>query len=293
MLGASLWEMVRHSKIPAQTFAKMMLSILDKNKDLAVLQTGLQQLLEVSDHYISRSIKGSYDIQLETWVKHYFDRVEGNNPAKILLFSAFLSIAQGSEAQTRIQGWLNKDKLAPHFEMDQERRWAVISFLSKRGAPEAAELIRTESKKDLNDKGQLSAMIAQVLSPSEENKKLWWGRLLGKDPTFPKLSVQDARRVMIAFHHLDQPELTEFATESFFEVLPTLEQNHAHEFTSSFAYRMYPISCSKALDERVGVFLSAHPDLEFGAKKEILNNRQIRERIRNARSLSESAIQEP
>ncbi len=292
MLGSSLWGMVRHSKLPAQSFAKIMFSILNRNQDLAVLQSGLEQLQEVSDYYIGRSIQASYNQGLEAWVEKYFDRVDGADPAKILLFSAFLSIAQSPAAQARVRTWLNQAELAPQFKMDQERRWAVISFLAKHGAPEAPELIRIEAKKDANDKGQLSALVAEVLSPNEDQKKIWWNRILGKDPSFRELSIQDVRRVMIAFHHLNRPELTAFSTDAFFEVLPILKNEHSHEFTTSFARRMFPIAYSQELDDRVGSFLTTNPLLEFGAKKEILNNRQIMQRVRSAQAVSEAAVSE-
>ncbi len=293
MLGSSLWEMVRHSKFPAQSFAQVLFSSLRKNRDLGNLRLGLNQLQEVSHLYLARSLKSAYDRDLERWIEDYFDSVDGDDPAKILLYSAFLSVAQSPKTQSRIRSWLDQDEAAPRFKMDQERRWSVIASLARQGMPEAAELIRVEAAKDTNDKGQLSAMVAQALSPFEENKRIWWTRILGRDPAFRQLSVQDARGVMNAFHDYDQPELTRFAASHFFEVLPKLGDDHSNAFATSFASLLFPLDYSLQMEEQVTSFLMANPNLEFGVKKELLNERQKMQRVRAARALSEAAVKSP
>jgi len=292
MLWSTLWNMVRHAKLPPQKFADMAIKNLAFEKDLAVLQKGLEYLVGTF-WYLSPNLKPIYQEKSETFVWTLFQNATPESAMQISLFFRYIRIAKSSQANLTLKQWIELPEAAPGLPMDQERRWAVISRLAANGLNEIHPIIERERAKDKNDKGDISAMIAEVSFPAEANKRLWWNRILEKEKDFEKLSIEKARSLMSVFHDSDQPKLTEFMTESFFEILPTLGKNFPDEFNSSFASMMYPSECSEALDTKVEEFLKNNPNMHIGMRRELLKNRQFYQRTLKARLLSDQFALNP
>ena len=290
MLWFTLWGMVQHAKLPAQTFAQMALAHLEKETDLAVLQNGLSYLSGAS-FYLAPALKMNHELAVEAFTLKLLEKADSQNPVKISLFSRYVGSARSDRALQQIKGWLSQTEIFPGFLMDQERRWTVIGRLSAKGLSEAKELVSSELKRDQNDKGVLSAISAQAAFPEEENKKLWWNRILKKDPKSEPLSTEKARVVMSVFHDVDCPEVTQFMLDSFFEILPGLAASQfSAEFNASFARFLFPLNYSEEFNRKVDSFLTKQSDLQVGVRRALQKNRQQSERTLKARALSASQI---
>ena len=286
MLWSTLWSMVRHAKLPAQRFAQIAMANLKDEKDLAVIQKGLEYLAGTF-WYLSPKLKSTYQTKVEAFVSELFQKAPSGSSMQIFLFYRFVGLAYSPEGLGVVKKWLDQAEAVPGLKMDQERRWAIISRISAKGLNEANKLIQNERSRDVSDKGVTYGMVAEAFLPNDANKKLWWERILGKDSNFEKLSIERARRVMGSFHDIDHPRLTEFMNDSFFEILPELIEKFPAEFNTSFASSLYPIECNDILDKKVGDFLGEHPDLQVGVIRELQKKRQLYQRTSMARSLSE------
>lgn len=285
MLWSTLWEMVRHAKLPAQKFIKIAIDHLKNEKDLAVVQKGLQ-FLSGAPWYVHPKLRSAQQKKIEEFVSELFFKAENGSGMQISLFFKLVQVSKSAEGLTKLKKWLDQKEIGSHFQLDQERRWAILTRLSASGLNEALSLIQQEKLHDKNDKGVLAAMIAEAAFASEGNKKLWWKRLLNQDAEYPLLSIEKSRSVMAVFHDDDQMELTRFAADSFFEHLPHLNGKFPEEFCSSFAAYLYPQEVSEAMDRRIGDFLKANQKLAVGVTREVKKNRQLHQRTLLARALS-------
>ena len=298
MLWSTLWNMVRHAKLPARRFVAIAMEHLLEEKDLGVVENGLAYLGRAT-WYMQPSAKLGVQAQIESFVETLFDRAQAEDPMKILLFSQYLGQVRSEAGLNKIRGWLDQAEVTPGFKVDQERRWAILYRLSARSFPKAsgnpgstdtAALIQVEKERDKNDLGILSAMLAEIAFPEARNKELWWNRMLGKDTGAGVLSIEKIRRLMGSFHDEDRPEVTQFMREEFFKLIPHLAGKFPDEFNSSFAAMMYPQECSEDLNQKTTQLLDSYPNLQVAVRRELMKNRQLHQRTINARALDATYV---
>ena len=107
MLWSTIWNMVRHAKLPAQKFVRIALPNLQSEGDLAVLQQGLGYLIQ-SSWYMNPSVKAHYQPELENFIFNLFKKAKPENPMQIALYNRFITVARTPETLTQIRQWLNQ-----------------------------------------------------------------------------------------------------------------------------------------------------------------------------------------
>jgi aminopeptidase N len=286
MLWSTLWTMVRHAQLPAQTFIKWCITHLKNEQDLGVFQQALDYMI-TAFWYLDQNLKRKYQEPTEAFVFSLFEKTDPKNPMKIVLFTRYLNVLRSQAGLKRAETWLQQKEIAG-FPFDQERRWSILFRLAHEGIPSARKKITAELTADKNDKGRLWAMAAEASIPEIKNKKLWWKRLLQEDPHYETLSIEKARRIMSVFHPEDRLEITEFMEDDFFKKLPSIVEKFPDKFNASFAKLMYPKHCSEKLDQKVSAFLKKHLHLPIGVLRELRMNQQLHQRTLQARQLSRS-----
>jgi aminopeptidase N len=177
----------------------------------------------------------------------------------------------------------------PGFSNDQEKRWDLITAISRNGWKKAPELIAAELKTDATDLGEKRALAAQVAFPDIESKKKWVQRLAlteGAD----RLPFARLRVAARAFHQtLGRSEISAAAADSYFSLLPILANKPGVEEQAQakvFAESMFPPLCSEESVEKLGRMIKENPAWPSSVLRALKINRQQEERCIRARKLS-------
>ncbi len=286
VLWETLWKMVEHAQLSAQEFCELIFKHLAEEKNLSAFRSALA-LLRGTAWWMSPEIKLAYRLRKEEFLYQNFLKAESKSDFQIILFREFVAHTRSKPGLSRLKHYLQQTEIeGAGFLMDQERRWHMLQVLARAGEV-GIEDIERERAQDQNDKGLLSAWVAEVLLPDEKGKKRWWKRFLNQDPGLERLNTARARSLMGSFHKEDQPELTAFMRASFFEMIPKLiDQFHDGDYAKHFVIELFPLECSDALNQELKTYIEQHPQLEFGLKKELRRILQNRERTTLARALS-------
>jgi len=111
---------------------------------------------------------------------------------QLLYFDNYVGLAQTDAGLARLATLLTDPAATPSgIELDQDRRWSLVTRLSSFGHPRAEALLRAERDADPTDEGRLRALTATAAAPDPAAQRALMQRLLEPDD----LSVADARAI--------------------------------------------------------------------------------------------------
>lgn len=145
-----------------------------------------------------------------------WERVKSAKPKssqQITFFDFYLSLAQSDKALPQLAGFLAGRGVPPGIELDQDRRWRVVSALATEGYKGSDALIAAEEKRDLTTVGKRNAYAARASIPSLEVKRDYWNQFQ-KPKEIPFSNLRSAAG---NFHHANHPELSSAFTNEFFD----------------------------------------------------------------------------
>ena len=93
-----------------------------------------------------------------------------------LWFDNLVSNTQSERGLIRLSNLLTDTSAANGLDIDQDRRWTLITYLSSHNFPTSAQLIQQESILDPADRGAKAALGAEVALASIEQKAAIFGR---------------------------------------------------------------------------------------------------------------------
>lgn len=290
MLWSELWQMVLSKKMSVQNY----LEIVEFNglveSDIYNLDMVLDSLNTVLSKYYPRGDSSSED-QRRIWVK-FFEQAMLNkiqetlpNPETQKVWLDYLvAIAESVEVQDLFVKMLKGKGAGPQlaFDLDQDRRWDMLSNLMTFAHPQSHDLLEAETKRDPSKRGELSALRVRAQEPKLEVKQKFFDELVNERNT---KSLSYLRTVMDSLFPRSQFELQkEFATR-YFQVLKNIHKNTDNLFVVNFSGAMAPAFCDTESSEKMGRFIAAEKGMSFGVIKEMKEVLYENDRCKSIRQL--------
>lgn len=266
-IWGSLWSMVRDAKFHPDQYLEIIPLQLAKEKDLKLKEKVFKKFAQVL-YYLAEE-HGVAAEKLEIFLLGQLKNSSNQDEKKIII-DTFLNIATTTHAQTEMLAWLkSKDKM-----FDQDRRWVIISSLSRLGYKDVKSLIEVEARKDNSEKGRKSSFAAMASFPTKANKEEWFAKVMNfNDSDKSGLTLAEKKAVMYGLFPLAQNKLKRDFTHHFYAAIPTFIKTDDNELIESFVESLDPVTCTayenRILSEYLQKNTGIHPVLEKSLKQSL------------------------
>ena len=299
LLWNSLWAMVLDAKLPVTDYMDLALAHLDREQDFQIASSVLEGLLgrRANANCVVKFLAGEGPVweaastRASARFEDFLDRKLAAAPPgsdfQRLWFDAAVGAARSSGAAARLAGWLEGKGLPPGFDLDQDRRWALVGRLRRLGAPGAREALEAERKKDPSRRGQVAGIGAEVAAPDWAVKEPWLKRLAGGGGDTPQAELRAAMHGLFPF---DQAALRRRWSGDFFAALKALAPAKDPIFLEEFSSQLAPAGCRAEDSQAITDFLDRNRSLPAVPLKELKIARQENDRCVRIRALASRSL---
>ena len=247
------WDMTRDGEMPARDYLRLVLSGIDRETDIGVVQslhnharaalawyadpawapTGWRILADRALSALRAATRGS-DHQL-AWAR------------------VFAHAARDPEHLAVLAGLLDGSRTVEGLTVDTDLRWLLLHGLVANGAA-GPEEITAELVRDHTATGQQHAATARALQPSTQAKAEAWREATEND-MLPN-SINEA--VIRGFAHPAQTELLRPYVELYFEMVGDVWKRRTSESAQRVVVGLYPALVEPSVVEATDAYLAEH-----------------------------------
>jgi aminopeptidase N len=175
MLWQLMWESVRDLRSPINDYGDTLLENVVEEKNPRVLLAVLDRLGSVISYYYM--FDDSYAEQRNAFIQKFENiawaqvlESDAGSDIQKSWFDNLVSNTQTESGLIRLANLLTDNTAANGLEIDQDRRWTLITYLSAHNFTASAQLIEEESMLDPSDRGAKAALGARVAMATMEQK---------------------------------------------------------------------------------------------------------------------------
>lgn len=280
MLWHYLWNEVLDSRFSVQEYLEVAIKQLPLEKNLILLERVLQTLGSQTTRegtvlkFLSEPKRTQANEAIEKLVLKNLLKAPAGSDVQLVWYQAYLNLAQTPEGLGFLRALLEGKKKIRGIELDQSKRWGLITVLAANSEQQNALKIRkeilAEEKKDPSYLGKKSAAAAIAALPSEENKAAWFEKFTSRSISLPL-----AREAMAITFPMGQEKQMQAFEDRYFELLKSLSLGNQPEselYLQTAAGYLFPSSCESSVVEKTKLFLAQNPHLSSKTRKLLQNS---------------------
>jgi aminopeptidase N len=232
---SAAWDMTRDAELPAREWVQLVLSGVDAETEISVVQSLLARVQAALSSYADPAWAPQGWTAL---ADHALAALEAAAPGSDvqLQWSRTLAVAARSpEHAAVLRGLLDGSRTIEGLAVDADARWALLSGLVAIGEAGPAE-IDAEVERDATATGIRRAATARALVPTAEAKAQAWHQAFADD-SVPN-AVHEA--LLRGFWHPAQHELTGQYVERYFEEIRPLWDRRPGEIAKNAVQYLFP-----------------------------------------------------
>ncbi|WP_037576331.1 aminopeptidase N [Phaeacidiphilus oryzae] len=232
---AAAWDMTRDGELATRDYLELVLSGIDKESDIGVVQSLHRQLKLALDLYADPAWRPEGKAR---WAEAALERLRSAEPGsdhQLAWARAFAASAWGEGQLSELSGLLDGSVEVPGLVVDTELRWALLERLCATGTAGDDE-IQAELALDPTAAGERHAATCRAARPTAEAKAEAW-RLVVVEGQLSN-TVQEA--VIAGFVQTDQQELLKPYAQRYFGVVKGVWEERSHEMAMQVVIGLYP-----------------------------------------------------
>ena len=266
MLWGSLWDLVREARYAPADYVRLATRELPRERDEQIASSILGHTVRATNRYLGdaqlEEVMPTLDEEL---VRVFADTARSYGIRKAHL-DAFVAVSRTPAQLERLARLL--DDSIPGLPVRAPTRWAIVTTLVARGAPDADRRLAAESKRDSTSEGRRRAFVAGAARPSATGKADYFRRYFA-DST---LNEDWATASLDAFNAPGQEALTLSWLRPALDSLPWIQKNRRIFFLGSWLGAFLGGQTSPAAAEVVDRFLAEHPELPPDLRAKVLQS---------------------
>jgi aminopeptidase N len=272
MLWQSVWDQVQDGDLAVSDYLAFVLENLDEEPSEAAIRQVLATIT-ASVGYLEEILPGAalestLRARVESYLWEHANDSRLGTDRQLLFYDRFVHVARGEASLNRLAGLLDDPDSAPDgIEIDQDRRWSIVSALISNGYTGAAGRLAAERERDRTDEGQLRARSAEAGAPDPRLKADLIRQLLDPD-AFPNLA--EFRAVAGGLFPAGQHDLQLAMSSEALGGLRTLTETRDAGFYSSYVFGVIGSVCSpqylESLEDAIAAGNALHPIIVRGLK---------------------------
>ncbi|MCB2222658.1 MAG: aminopeptidase N [Actinobacteria bacterium] len=227
---ATLWEMVRDQAFSSLDYLELIRSELPAERSLVIVQMVTATASAALGSYVPADLIDGEAAAFVAAARSAIDAAEGD--IRVLWARALIRSASGPEEQAAAAALV--DGPPEGLAIDQDMRWSVAVAGAAADAPDAAERLAAERRRDTSDRGDRAMVRAEAARPDAAVKEEVWERIHSHGYESLHLALAAAG----GFWRRRQDALLQPFVGRFFEALPGVfsewEQEAARAYFTSF-----------------------------------------------------------
>ena len=278
MLWHDLWEAVRDSELTLAAFAAVAIQQVRKETNVKVIDQVLEALTDTLAHLNRMKLADTLDTYLPRIEELAWSKALAATPGGDLQrtwLDGYVGVAQSPEALARLHALLEGTVSLKGLEVDQDRRWAIITRLNAGAHPGSREARERERQRDGSAAGYKQAIAADAARPEIGTKRKWLDEFL--DPR-SEYSFSEQRAAMRSLFPSQQTPIHAELHAAILEALPELSAERDHYFLSSYTRELLRPICSEDSIARLRDALQGGDELNATVTKFLLEADEEEER---------------
>ena len=232
---ASAWDMTRDGELATRDYLELVLSNIDGESDIGVVQSLHRQVKLALDLYADPAWRPT---GLARWAAAAEERLRAAEPGsdhQLAWARAFTAAAHTPEQLRFLEGLLDGSATLEGLTVDAELRWALLQRLAATGVADE-RAIEEELRRDATAAGERHAATARAARPTPEAKAEAWASVVESD----KLANAVQEAVIAGFVQPDQRELLAPYTAKYFARIKDIFAERSHEMAQQIIVGLYP-----------------------------------------------------
>ncbi|MBI2044280.1 aminopeptidase N [Candidatus Pacearchaeota archaeon] len=256
MVYGSLWQMVRDAELNPKDFVNLVLKNAEKEDNLFSLERMFLRVKGAISMYMP-------DKDFPFYAEKFFDlslrmlNLPIDRELKNVWFSMLLytSVGVTKHRFEKIVEILEGKIKFDDFELDQDRRWAIITRLNARSHEKADEFLEKERLVDKSARGEKMAAAAEA--SNIKNKRKFWEMFVNDT----EKSVDFLRETMGGFYWKNQKKELKVYVPLFFENVKDIFLKRDKYYAKAFFGHLFPlVYAEEETLEKAKAFLKKHKD---------------------------------
>ncbi len=232
---SAAWDMTRDAELPAREWVQLVLSGVDAESEISVVQSLLARVQTALSSFADPSWAPEGWTALADHALASLEAAPAGSDMQLQWSRTFAGAARSQEHAEVLRGLLDGTRTIEGLVVDADARWALLMGLVAIGAAGAAE-IDAEAERDATATGARRAATARALLPTKESKAETWQRAF-HDDSVPN-AVHEA--MLLGFWHPAQRELTADYVERYFEEIRPLWDRRPGEIAKNAVQYLFP-----------------------------------------------------
>ncbi|MDQ3454819.1 MAG: aminopeptidase N [Actinomycetota bacterium] len=229
------WDMTRDGELAARDYLQLVLSGIDAEDDIGVVQTLLVQARSALANYAEPSwaLHGWSTLADKAWSAMHAAPPGGDH--QLAWSRAFAAAARSDKHAEALRGLLDGSVVVEGLAVDTDTRWALAQGLVAIGGAGTAE-IEAELERDTTATGQRQAATCRALLPEVDSKAEAWRRATEDD----ELPNAINRALVVGFAHPAQTELLRPYIEPYFAMIDEVWDRRSSEIAQQVVVGLFP-----------------------------------------------------
>jgi len=252
---AAAWDMTRDAELPARDYVQLVLSGVDAEDDIGVVQTLLARAALTLDSYGDPANR-SAALRALTERAEQLMRAAAPGSDLQLVFTTTFAQAEDADQVEKIKAIFEGRDVIEGLALDTELRWTLLTQLVARGAYGDAE-IDAELVRDATAAGEKRAATARSARPTAAAKAAAWAAVMESDA----LSNHLAAATMGGFWVASQRELTKPYVDRYFAEIAEIWKTRSFDTAQTITQALFPDGViEQATLDKVDAYLAdEHP----------------------------------
>ena len=273
MLWGALWDLVRETRLAPAQFVQTAMRELPNERDEQIAAGIVTRLRRGVEAYLPAAERDSTMPRVEQLL--LAGATDGRRPYGIrkTQLDAYIELATTPDALGRLDDWLDSASAAG-LPLREPSRWAIVTRLIARNAPDADRRFDAEVRRDTTAGGKRRAFVTGAARPDADTKRTYFSRYFADS----SLNEEWVTASLRAFNDPEQHALTLAYLRPALDSLQWIQRNRRIFFLGSWLGAFIGGQRDPAALHVIDDFLAAHPTLPLDLRQKILQSRDDLER---------------
>ena len=235
LIWGAAWDMTRDAEVSTGDFLDLVISGIEKESDVGVVQGVLRQLKAAIDQFSAPQNRAAYVQRIAAALLDFARRAEPGSDHQLAFARSFISSAGTEDELTILTGLLDGSVVWPGLAVDTDLRWSLIQRLVTVGRFGDAE-IDDELVRDDTATGRRQAAVARAARPTAAAKAQAWADITERTD-LPNAILE---ATIGGFMHPDQIELLTPYRDTYFAILGETWKSRTNETATNITVGLYP-----------------------------------------------------
>ncbi|CAN5217743.1 aminopeptidase N [soil metagenome] len=245
------WDMTRDAEIATRDYLTLVLSGIDTESDIGVVQALLRQVQLALTSYADPTwaTTGWSTLADKAWQAMNESTPGGDH--QLAWSRAFATAARSDKHAALLRGLLDGSVTVDGLAVDTDTRWVLLHGLVAIGAAADGD-IDAELERDATSTGQRRAATARALRPAAEHKAEAWRRAI-EDDSLPN-AINAA--IVLGFAHPAQQNLLEPYVGRYFDSVDEVWARRSSEIAQQVVVGLFPTVVDRSTVDAADAWLS-------------------------------------